>query len=240
MSIQLRAGVTTEDPRLDFIPYKDERSRNFAAVEAIAWARPKFRNYFVRRWLDQGQEGACVGYAFSHELVSTPLRISNWRTLDDEFARERVYWEAQKIDPWEGGAYPGAKPFYEGTSILAGVKTIKKMGFIDEYRWAFGEEDLALAVGHLGPAVIGVNWYEGMFAPDRNNYIEPTGRLQGGHAILVCGVNPRTGYYRLWNSWGKSWGRNGWCYITREDMDKLLKEDGEACIPLKRNVEERV
>jgi len=240
MAIELRGGATTEDPRLDFIPYKDEESRNYAAVAVIDETEPKTTSYSVDKWLDQGQEGACVGFAFTHELCCPPLRVDNWGNLNADFARKEVYWPAQKIDEWPGGSYPGANPFYEGTSILAGVKIIQKMGYITEYRWAFGEDDLALAISHLGPAVIGVNWYEGMHDIDNNGFIQPSGEAQGGHAILVSGINVEEGYYELWNSWGKSWGKEGKCYITRDDMARLLEEQGEACIPMVRSAQPEV
>lgn len=241
--ITLRDGSTVLDPRLDWIPFKDERSRAYAAVDIIPdVAKPRFRNYMVNKWLDQGTDGACVGFAFTHEICSTPKRIRNWREIDARFAFD-IYHEAQHIDPWPGCALGTRCPIeasshrYDGTSTLAGVRTLQNRGLIGEYRWAFGEEDLALAISHLGPAVIGVNWYEGMFEPNRHNFLEVSGQLAGGHAIVVAGVNPKTfetGHYRVWNSWGRGWGRNGWANISRKDMARLLGEWGEACIPLER------
>lgn len=239
----LRDGSKVVDPRLDFISQKDERSRNYSAVDLLSTdqTEPRFRGYFVARWLDQGAEGACVGYSVAHELCSTPIRMDKWKNINDQFARN-IYHRAQHVDPWDGCAWgrnctiePSSYK-YEGTSMLAGMKIAKETGYIDEYRWAFGEEDLAVSISHLGPAVIGINWYEGMFSPNRHGFIEPTGRWMGGHAIVVNAINPREGrdYYRLWNSWGRSWGRNGWCYLSREHMDQLLQEDGEAAIPLVR------
>jgi len=243
----IKTGNEPLDPRLDLVFHKDPRSRNFAAVDRLTSTQetPRFRSYSVNRWLDQGQEGACVGFAFAHELCSTPLRIRKWRSIDYDYAWD-IYHQAQHRDPWPGCnlgrncTIQASAERYEGTSMLAGVKIVKDRGYIDEYRWAFGEEDLALAISHLGPAVIGVNWYEGMFSTNRHNYIEPSGRWMGGHAIVVNSVNPRFSdpdlqYYRLWNSWGPKWGRNGWCFISRKDMARLLSEDGEAVVPLIRN-----
>lgn len=245
----LRDGSITEDARLDLIFEKDERSRSYAAVDVLKADQetPRYRAYSVNRWLDQGPDGACVGFAFTHELCSTPLRIKQWREIKENFAWD-VYHRAQHIDPWHGCSLGPNCPIeandesYEGTSMLAGIKTVQQDGYIDEYRWAFGEEDLALAVSHLGPAVIGVRWYEGMFQPNRHNFIEPTGNVSGGHAVVVNSINPNfenegLQYYRIWNSWGASWARNGWAYISREHMKKLLGEQGEAVIPLIRNEE---
>jgi C1A family cysteine protease len=56
----------------------------------------------------------------------------------------------------------------------------------------------------------------------------------GGHAILCHGFNVKGNYFKLHNSWGPNWGVNGECKISFEDMDKLLKQHGEAVIPTKR------
>jgi hypothetical protein len=181
----------------------------------------KARSYTWRclEYFDQGQEGACVGFAMSHELVARP---------------KKIYWEAQKIDPWEGGSYPGATPVYEGTSVLAGVKILKTLGYIEQYRWAFGLNDLVMAVGYCGPAVLGVPWYEGMFSPHTCGYLHADGAAMGGHAILCKGVDVKARTFTLHNSWGSTWGNGGDALISWAEMEKLLHERGEAVIPMGR------
>lgn len=246
-AVALRGGYQASDPRLDRLPEFDERSRNFRAVEQLGAEEqrkgPRSYTWRCQTRLDQGREGACVGFGLTHELVARPaeaLQFSDPHT-GAQFARQEVYWQAQRRDPWEGGAYPNASPRYEGTSVLAGVQVIHELGYIGSYHWAFGEEELALTVGYLGPVVIGINWYEGMFNPNSKGFIEPTGRVAGGHAILVNSLRVRTRtrtseWYELVNSWGDSWGirgpdgRGGACRISREHMDRLLRERGEAVI----------
>ncbi len=36
------------------------------------------------------------------------------------------------------------------------------------------------------------------------------------------------------NSWGRGWGVDGDCLISIEDLDRLLGEAGEACVPVRR------
>lgn len=211
-----------EDKRLDRLVQFDERSRNFP-IRAIVPTKPRSYTWKVNAYLDQGVEGACVGFAWAHELAARPkakLDITN------EVARE-IYRGAQKIDEWEGEDY-------EGTSVIAGAKIVQRSGLIGEYRWAFGVEDLRLAVGYKGPAVIGVNWYVGMYDPDANGYVRPTGGIMGGHSLLVYGNDEKNKRFKLHNSWGPSWGNFSSCFISHDDMAYLLNQQGEACIPVKR------
>jgi len=221
--MKLRGGFRTTDKRLDRIPQFDERSRNFP-IRALVPKKQRSYTWSCKAWLDQGREGACVGFAWAHDLNARPKIIA----VDNSYARG-IYTSAQKIDEWAGEAY-------EGTSVLAGAKVVSNIGYMTEYRWAFGLDDLILAVGYAGPAVLGLNWYEGMFQPDTKGFLKPTGRLAGGHAILCHSVNVKEKYFKLHNSWGQDWGVNGECFISFEDMDRLLHEQGEACVPVVRTI----
>lgn len=234
MRYKLRDNSTTSDQRLNRLVSFDERSKAFPVRGVISKAeqrKPRSRRWSISKVLDQGKEGACVGFAFSHDLIATPCPYPE---IDDTFAKQTIYWEAQRIDEWEGGSYPDATPISEGTAVLAGVKVAQKLGYYREYRWAFGVDDLVLALGYVGPAVIGVNWYNGMYATESDGFISPSGGIEGGHAILVRGVDVKQQYFTLVNSWGKDWGTNGDCKLTYKAMARLLSEDGEACVPSRR------
>lgn len=200
----------------------DRRSRAFP-VSAVAPAKPP-RSYTWRcdTYLDQGAESSCVGFAWAHELAARP----KVHVVDYNFARVAIYQEALKLDAWEGEDY-------EGTSVLAGAKVVLRMGRMKEYRWAFSLDDLIMAVGYTGPAVLGLNWYEGMYEPSAG-YIKPVGDLWDGHALLCNAVSIPGRYFKLHNSWGKPWGVNGSCKISFADMDFLLHDQGEACVPIAR------
>lgn len=228
---KLRDGSKVQDSRLARLPQFDKRSKKFPIRAVIENDTPRSYTWSCKKWLDQGTEGACVGFSLAHELAARPVIVDK---VTPKFARESIYWEAQKIDEWAGGSYPGARPVYEGTSVLSGVKIVQKLGYVPEYRWAFGLEDLILAIGRKGPAVLGINWYENMFDTDAKGYVKVGGEIAGGHAILCNGVNIKNKYFILHNSWGQDWGVNGEAKISWDDMDRLLNEGGEAVIPLSR------
>lgn len=238
MAERLRDGSTTQDRRLDRIAMYDRRSLDFPVQGALNAEQQKL---ISKKWtapegtpvLDQGREGACVGFGVTHELIFYPVPI---RGLDNGFAREKIYWVAQEADPWPGGSYPNASPVYEGTSVLYGVKAAADLGYYKQYSWATSEKELALGVGYLGPAIIGVDWYEGMFEPDSNGFIHASGDKAGGHCCLIIGVNVKSGYYTIRNSWGSGWGDGGNAKISRTDMASLMDDNGEACIVTQRTV----
>jgi hypothetical protein len=233
-SYQLRKGVT-KNLKLNRLKQFDERSRNFAYTTPTGPAEQRaLRSYTWRcgSWFDQGLDGACVAFAIGHELAARPSEVRVG--LNAKFLKEKIYWEAQKIDPWKGGSYPGASPRYEGTSVLAGIKVAHKLGYFEEYRWAFAPYSAMYGIGHHGPAIIGINWYEGMLDTDSKGYIHPTGPLLGGHAILVRGIHVPTRTVLLRNSWGYGWGVKGDCKLSFEDFSRLLGEDGECAFFVKR------
>ncbi len=229
----LKDGTMVGDPRLGRLPDPDPADRDFPVRALFRTGSEPVDSLWTCNddlVMDQGVQGACVGFSITHELRFNPVPLLQ---LDADFARESIYWPAQRADGFPGGAYPGAKPHYDGTSVRAGIKIAVSLGFYGEYRWAFTEPEVALALS-LAPVVLGLNWYEGMMKPNRSGYIKPTGAMIGGHAILCIGINTRYRYYTLFNSWGPDWGRRGTCKISRAHMARLLAENGEACMITER------
>jgi hypothetical protein len=206
------------------VPHFDRRSRKFPIASLLAGIE-KPRSYTWRCLinLDQGNTSACTGFSVTHEAAARPQEVKN---LTNKIALA-VYNRAKQLDE-----YPGEN--YDGSSVLGAIKAGVERKWYGEYRWAFGEDDLALAVGHHGPAVLGINWYAGMMDPDSKGIIKPTGQIEGGHAILCNGIDVKKGLYRLHNSWGVGYGIVGECFISLDNMARLLKEKGEACIPVQR------
>ena len=213
----------------DRIPVFDERSRDFPIRAMLRNPRPRSAFWPCTAHLDQGREGACVGFGLAHNLACLP----DPSPVTACFARERIYWPAQRIDAYPGGSYPGARPTMHGTSLLAGLKVLKSIGACSGYRWAFGLGDLVYGM-QTGPAVLGLTWYEGMLVPDAAGVIHPTGAAIGGHCILCHGVQWKAGRLILRNSWGPSWGDHGDCYLPFAHARKLLDESGEAAFLIDR------
>lgn len=239
--------MTQTNRTLDWRLRHDPASRAYA-IRTVLDGKPFIdKTWDLDAWLDQLAEGACVGFAWAHELHADPEIVP----MTDAQARA-IYRRAQKLDVWSGESY-------EGTSVIAGAKAVKELKnnagepYLKEYRWAFGIEDLMLAIAYQGPVVLGMNWYTGMFNTDANGFIRPVGSLAGGHALLAIGVvvkrralnrfGPITdfsevdldnSYIILHNSWGRGWGDNGRAKISLRHLQILLAQGGEACVPMVR------
>lgn len=206
------------------IPEFDPRSLNFPIRSLLGPVRaPQTSFWDCYAALDQGNEGACVGFAWAHELAAEPEIVPN---VTDNLALQ-FYHRAQQLDEWFGEDY-------EGTSVLAGAKTVTEAGHLLEYRWSFSLADLLETVSYFGPVVLGINWYSGMVSPDANGDVHVTGSIVGGHAILCYGVNTTLETVRLRNSWGRDWGDRGDCWLSWGELERLLNEDGECCVPVLR------
>lgn len=204
-------------------PAFDERSRAFGIL-AIEDRAPRSYTWAPQKLvLDQGPDGACVGFSWAAELGARPVVIP---TDDDDGMS--LYVAAQGIDRQEGRYWD------VGASVLAGAKAVKAYGKMDSYRWAFGADQLAVAVSWQGPCVIGIPWHQAMFKPDPQGFIHPDGNVVGGHAILVPGYSVKLRRFRLRQSWGPGWGRGGDCYLAFDDMAALLADGGDACVPVRR------
>ena len=228
-----------EFPVLNWVPRFDERSRAYPIRELL---RPtlvrKDRLWRPGQILDQGREGACVGFGWTAEALGSPVRVDLlWMKIDapkepNAFARN-VYHQAQKIDQWEGEAY-------SGTSVLAGAKVMSSLGLLKQYRWAFSIDDVIDTVVSRGPVVIGIPWYYGMYTAP-NGILKVSGSKVGGHCILVVGYkvsDPAFGgedSLILQNSWGEGWGNKGLARIRKSELAELLKNGGESCVPVQRS-----
>lgn len=224
--MQIKGGQQTDDVRLDRVIHFDEKSRAFPVREVIAPTKPRSYSWKAGPVVDQGKEGACVGFGWTGSVLARPQACPP--PADANAYALGVYREAQKID-----AYPGED--YSGTDVLAGAKVLQSRGIVVEYRWAFGLDDVVLALGYKGTVVLGINWYESMYeAP--NGRVNVSGQKVGGHCILARGVNVKNQTVLLRNSWGVDWGSGGDAVISFDDLGKLLADAGEACVPIHRRV----
>lgn len=202
----------------------DPASRGFPA--ALSPVRKTVIWKYNGQVLDQGQIGACTGNAAVEVLMSGPYYDSIQKIFTEADALA-IYERATHIDKIPG-YYP---PTDTGSSGLAVMKACKERGWIKGYTHAFG---VSHAIGALmvGPVITGVPWYEGMFHPDAEGFVHPTGNIAGGHEFAVLGYDLTKDAVYCLNSWTASWGLQGYFWIKSSDWGSLLSQGGDVSIPI--------
>ena len=225
--------------KLDWKPRFDDRSRLYGISDIVNVEETKGMSVLWNEGtvLDQGSEGACVGFGWAGEVlaqpVAPPIQPSETQGNKDALG---YYNRAKQLDQWPGENY-------EGTSVLAGARVMKELGFIESYRWCFSIEELRAAVISEGPVVIGIPWYESMYYTDHNGKVLILGKEVGGHCLVITGYisnmiidGVEQEVFRWRNSWGNDYGVNGSAFITYKDLENLVRHNAEMCVPMGRRI----
>lgn len=210
---------------LNWTPNHDPRSREYGIRAALPLVTAESRNA-ARSWptaavLNQGADGACVGYAIAATLGAPVPEAAGG-------AAEQIYAIAKTLDQWPGEAY-------EGTSVTAGGKAAKALGYIESYRWAFGAADVVDTLATYGPVVLGLYWTERMMHPV-NGLMSATGAIMGGHCTIANAYHPAAPEaggrpaIRIQNSYGTAWGIDGAAWLPVSDLTTVLQRQGEAMV----------
>lgn len=211
--------------------YDPESEAYWLADRLAATAEPKSKFWVPGDPLDQGQEGACVPHGIVGDALCSPVRV---KFPDPQaLAFEGYDWTRRNDE------FPGEN--YEGTSVNAGMKWYRQLGLIEGWLWCRTVEELIQALLQVGPAIIGIPWRESMYEPRGDGLVEVSGKVVGGHCILVNGYSPRYGklgeVFRVFNSWGPTWGKRGHGYLRAGDFhDLAFTGQGEVAIPVGRKL----
>ncbi len=173
--------------------------------------------------VNQLQTSACVGFSCWQFQVSEPVVFGVVPLSPME-----IYNEARKNDEWPDND----GDVDSGTSVRAGLETLRRHGVISNYFWSNNLEE---AVHHLltvGPLVLGVSWRDSMFYPNADGLIQAVGNPAGGHAIFCPSAQWEDKCVTLQNSWGEDWGIGGKCRLSFYDLEMLLQEGG-VCAAVK-------
>lgn len=229
----------------------DGRDKNFSIARRISGTLPlpTQRLWFQDGWWgDQGDTSTCTAYAWTHyhcDVMRLPAPAGGLaypRSVAELPPQVRdFYCREQTRDPWPGDCV--ALPHYDGSSVRAGASVsaedltrslvnpgTKKI----EYLWAFDIATIMHTVANYGPMVIGVDWWNSMFQPDRNGVIvvDYQSGMAGGHAVMLNGFVRVIGgnhWYRGKNNWGRKWGDKGNFWIRQRELAKLVDPSAEFC-----------
>ena len=179
---------------------------------------------------DQGDEPACVAFA--------ACAMKEYQEFNEGVFSPRYLYK--KIKQPQGGSYPrdamkilqseGVPP-EECNPYLPQVPTrecpeAKKLAYpnrIKGYARLNTIQEMKQSLFENGPFVaaffINQSWED-----TRDGIVLGSGAIIGGHAILICGYDDQKQQFKFKNSWGTSWGDNGYGYINYNDAQKSLMD----------------
>jgi hypothetical protein len=215
-----QAGAGAVSHGLFRLPAPDPRDGGFplrALIPSVTPVRVS-RMYSGGPILDQGDTSECVAFAWKQWLDSAPIKDLQAQPPDPL----AIYSSAQALDEWAGAPH-------DGTSVRAGAKVIQNLHRLGSYRWSTSADDVRLYLLTTGTVVFGTSWYSGMWETSPGGFLKVSGSVVGGHAFLCVGYSQLRGAFRFCNSWGRAWGDHGRFWLSGEDVQRLLDEQGEAC-----------
>ncbi|MEM7624914.1 MAG: C1 family peptidase [Planctomycetota bacterium] len=188
--------------------------------------------------LDQGQEGACCGFALA--AVANHLLQTRDNTPDLRPVSARMLYEmAQRHDEWPGENYAGS-------SARGAVKGWHKYGVCGEEAWPYvvgqkggrltheriqdakerplgayfrvNHRDLVAmhsAITEVGILFATATVHKGWNQVRKNGVIKYHDVPSGGHAFAIVGYD--TNGFWIQNSWGSDWGHEGFGHLSYRD-----------------------
>ena len=182
--------------------------------------------------LDQGQEGACTGFALAaavNRLNAERRKANGIAPLPDRVSPRMLYEMAKLHDEWPGENYSGSslrgamKGFFHNgvcsetiapynandqhwSLSVAQAKDARTVALGAYYRLLPDATHYHAALNEVDVICASARVHDGWRAPV-NGRIVPSRNYIGGHAFAIVGYDD-TGFLVL-NSWGKSWGGGG-------------------------------
>jgi hypothetical protein len=219
------------DPRSLLYPFRPRSSRRITSIQHKRYIEV----------LDQGQLGSCTGNDGIGRLgtglyYATINAADRYHNLDEPDAVD-LYSRATQIDPYPGAYIPGDPASEDtGSDGLSVAKVLKEFGIISGYTWAFSMGDLLQALMER-PVGFGTYWFDGMFSPDAEGLVKPTGSVAGGHQFCMDGYDQARGWFWNTNSWGLGFSLGGRFAMEGETVQYLLDRQADMIVYEPSNVE---
>lgn len=208
----------------------------------VDWRNRNGKNYITPvPEMGQGGCGCCVAFAVV-ALVESMALIEKGITLDlSEADLAFCGSHASDCGGWaQGGAlndlksrgtvldsrfpYSNAFPGNDVWNLPPACMNItdhnKYSVKISGYENIYSVSDRKSYLTHVGPLVAGISVYDDFYpAPGSIYSPSKTAKKSGGHCILIIGYSDSEKYWLCKNSWGTSWGDNGFFKIAYNTCD---------------------
>jgi hypothetical protein len=190
--------------------------------------------------LDQGQEGACTGFGLA-TVANYLLRAG--KVVDDRapVSPRMLYNMARRYDEWPGESYSGssargAMKGWQKHGVASEKvwpytlsKKVRDPGFTEQRArdarvrplgayFRVNHKDLVAmhsAIAEVGILYATSDVHEGWNSVGSDGIIRYSASMIGGHAFAIVAYD-ENGFW-IQNSWGKTWGRQGFACISYDD-----------------------
>ncbi len=198
---------------------------------------------------NQGRQSSCVGWAVGYALKSYQEQLENGWTFNNDahlFSPAFIYnqinygqdngsyiWDALSLVVNKGAASLETAPYIQNDYYSQPTpNAFQEAARFKAARWArvSNLQQIKAALAHRNPVVVGIDVYaELSYLYGPNSVYRPnvfSGRL-GGHAVTLVGYddNRYDGAFKVINSWGTSWGDQGYFWLPYDTLrSNVLRE----------------
>lgn len=221
-------GKDTIDYTNEMSPIKNQGDKGacvgFAVAAVLEWQQQK-------EYLKDKKEGSLYERGESHYDLS-----EQW-----------VYHNAKEIDPWgentEGTNIRSAMkivnnkgvPKEKGWPYSTNSKGSPEFWAYSTANWNKNKEyyringlnELRKTLREVGPCAIGILVFREFYYPNSRgvvSYPDNPDKYYGGHAVAAIGDYPSDKLIKIKNSWGKSWGDNGYGFLPYNYIENFMMD----------------
>jgi len=236
-----RKSRRTLDARRDTLDFRDKMYVPTLVEVPMGVVLEQYLEYRVPI-LDQGREGACTGFGLA-TVANYLLKAGKVVGDREQVSPRMLYTMARRYDEWPGEDYSGssARGAMKGWQkhgvasdeiwpySASSARKKRDPGYTDERArdarrrplgayFRVNHKDLVAmhsAIAEVGVLYATANVHEGWDDVGSDGLVNYSPKLTGGHAFAVVAFDER-GFW-IQNSWGRNWGKQGFCCISYDD-----------------------